>query len=466
MRRLEGYSLWLGHVGDVVNPPGIASAGILVVVDLALNETPPLLPRAQTYCRFPLIDGTGNPSWLLQLAIKTVASLLRTHTPALRLLRRGPQSLAVHRGGGRFPRTPVSARSSVEVCVAIRPGGRFTGPVVRNSHSVRYTRLLSSSYAHDHIFSSREVHTMKRTSITLLSAVFLLATGRSHAQVSGNANFGQAGGRGPAEQREHAKHVIANGDHPPSATSMFVEANILMNVRADQYVAVFAVGHEGETLAECARKMDATVKSFTDEIRALGIAGTDIFVDFIAQHKIYGFDVTGNIAKEKLVGFELKKNVSIRYTDPSRLDKLTSAAAQSQVFDLVKVDYIVNDLNKVQDKLTEEAARVLKQKTSRYQKLLGITLLPPMQIYVEKFAIHYPTELYDNDTAAESESMSNAGYRQNYTTQLARKNRTFYFNGLDADGFDDVITPAYNEPVVQCTLYLKVKYEVEQSKAK
>ena len=30
-------------------------------------------------------------------------------------------------------------------------------------------------------------------------------------------------------------------------------------------------------------------------------------VDFIAQNKIYGFDVTGNIAKEKLVGFDLKK---------------------------------------------------------------------------------------------------------------------------------------------------------------
>jgi hypothetical protein len=62
--------------------------------------------------------------------------------------------------------------------------------------------------------------------------------------------------------------------------------------------------------------------------------------------------------------------------------------------------------------------------------------------------------------------MSNAVNRQNYTTQLARKNQTFYFNGLDADGFDDVITPVYNEPQVQCTLYLKVKYEIDQTKAR
>ena len=307
---------------------------------------------------------------------------------------------------------------------------------------------------------------MKKAWITSLSFAFLCAPGLSRAQVSGNANFGQPGGRAAAEQRERTKPVIAKDDHPPSATSMFVEANVLMNVRADQYVAVFAIAHEGESLADCSRKMDATLKSFTDDIKALGIPGDDVFVDFIAQHKIYGFDITGNIAKEKLVGFDLKKNVSIRYTDPSLLDKLTAAASRSQIFDLVKVDYIINDLNKVQEKLTEEASRVLKQKTSRYQKLLGITLRPPMQVYAEKFATHYPTELYDSYTAAESETMSNAAYRQNYTTQLARKNRTFYFNGLDADGFDDVITPVYNEPVVQCTLYLKVKYEVEQAKAK
>ena len=46
----------------------------------------------------------------------------------------------------------------------------------------------------------------------------------------------------------------------------------------------------------------------------------------------------------------------------------------------------------------------------------------------------------------------------------SRKGRTFYYNGLDADGFDDVIDPVVIEPVVQFTLYLKIKYEVERTK--
>ena len=63
------------------------------------------------------------------------------------------------------------------------------------------------------------------------------------------------------------------------------------------------------------------------------------FVDFMAQNKIYGFEVAGDIAREKLVGFELKKNVSIHYKDKTLLDKIVVAASRSQIFDLIKVDY-------------------------------------------------------------------------------------------------------------------------------
>jgi protein-tyrosine phosphatase len=83
MRRIELYPLWLGHRGDVDDPGDIVATGILAVVDLALNEAPALLPRDRTHCRFPLIDGAGNPSWLLQAAVETVACLLRSGVPTL-----------------------------------------------------------------------------------------------------------------------------------------------------------------------------------------------------------------------------------------------------------------------------------------------------------------------------------------------------------------------------------------------
>jgi len=83
MRRVEGYALWLGHVGDVLDHRGILATGILAVVDLALNDAPASLPRELAYCRFPLLDGPGNPPWLLRAAVETVAYLLRSGTPTL-----------------------------------------------------------------------------------------------------------------------------------------------------------------------------------------------------------------------------------------------------------------------------------------------------------------------------------------------------------------------------------------------
>jgi hypothetical protein len=110
----------------------------------------------------------------------------------------------------------------------------------------------------------------------------------------------------------------------------------------------------------------------------------------------------------------------------------------------------------------EEAAKIIKAKTARYEKLLSVKLQSPGQIYAEKPSIYYPTQMYDSYVAEESEEMSVDNYRQKYAIQNARKGRTFFFNALDADGFDYVINPIVIEPVVQFTLYLKVKYEIDQ----
>ncbi len=303
----------------------------------------------------------------------------------------------------------------------------------------------------------------------LVSLAFLLALpGLCRGQASGNVAYAEGGGgKVRAQQAERNKRNLTKEEMPPTGTSTFVEANVLMNVKADVHVAVFGIAREAETVAECNAKVDATVKAFTDALKPLGVAAGDFYVDFVAQNKVYGFEITGDIAREKLVGFELKKNVSVRFKDIAALDRFVIAAAGSQVYDLVKVDYVVTDPKAVHARLMKEAARVLKEKKAGYEDLLGIKLIPPAQVYADRVAVHYPTGLYDAYTAQESEGFSNANaYRQKYNVQSARKGRTFFFNGLDANGFDEVIDPVVVEPVVQFTLYLKIKYEVEQVKAK
>jgi uncharacterized protein YggE len=294
--------------------------------------------------------------------------------------------------------------------------------------------------------------------------ILIVCAGVCRAQASGNVGYSQGGGSVRAEVNERTKRVPVQGEAPPNSTSMFVEASVLVNVKADEYVAVFGVSQECANIPECNQKMDATVGAFTASLKTLGVGAEDVYVDFAAQNKIYGYQVTGTIAKENLVGFELKKNVAVHYRDKMLLDKLVVAASRAQIFDLIKVDYVVRDTAAVQNRLMEEAAAVIKRKSARYETLLGIKLLAPAQVYAEKPSIYFPTEMYNSYAAFESEEIDADTYRQKYTVQGARKSRTFFFNALDADGFDTVINPVVIEPVVQFTLYLKVRYEIEQPK--
>jgi uncharacterized protein YggE len=310
---------------------------------------------------------------------------------------------------------------------------------------------------------------MKRL-LPLIPLLLLLALpAECPAQASGNVGYSQSGqGRARAEAMERGKRSIQKDDQPPSATAMFVEASVLMNVKADEFVAVFGLLQECATVAECNQKMDATVAGFKTGLKGLGVGDADVYVDFASQNKIYGYELAGNVAREKLVGFELKKNVAIHYRDRDMLDRLTVLASQSQIYDLIKVDYVVSDTAAVQGRLMDEAAKVIEQKTARYQRLLGIRLRPPAQVYAERPSIYYPTEMYDSYAAYEAEDIEQDEdtLKQKYTVKNARKSRTFFFNPLDPDGFDLVVNPVVIEPVVQFTLYLKVKYEVEQPAGK
>jgi uncharacterized protein YggE len=300
----------------------------------------------------------------------------------------------------------------------------------------------------------------------LLPLALAAVTGACSAQISGNIGYSQPYAKTSPEQNERNKRALTPAELPPGSNEMFLEASVLMNVKADEYTAVFAVSQEGDTVIDCIQKMDAAIKEFHEALKPLGIGESDFFVDFVAQNKIYGYRVADNVAKEELAGFELKKNVSIHYRDKLLLDKLVVAASRSKIFDLVKVDYIVKDPGSIQARLMEEAAGVLKRKAARYEQLLGIKLLSPPQVYAEKPSVYYPSGMYDSYTAYDSERVDRDQYRSKYLVEDLRKGRTFFFNPLTADGFDSVINPVVLEPVVQFTLYLKVKYDIELPKNK
>ena len=62
---------------------GVLGLGVTAVIDLAIEEPPIQFPRDIAYCRFPLIDGSGNQPVILRAAIETTATFIKSGTPTL-----------------------------------------------------------------------------------------------------------------------------------------------------------------------------------------------------------------------------------------------------------------------------------------------------------------------------------------------------------------------------------------------
>jgi hypothetical protein len=83
MNQILPYPLWLGHAGEGRDFQKIFDLGAKVLVQLAAEEPSLQPPRELVFCRFPLLDGSGNRAELLFLAVSTVASLIKMRVPTL-----------------------------------------------------------------------------------------------------------------------------------------------------------------------------------------------------------------------------------------------------------------------------------------------------------------------------------------------------------------------------------------------
>lgn len=83
MREVIAGKLWIGSAGDARDIRGTLDHGIKAVVDVAFEEPPVVYPRDMTYCRFPLVDGPGNPEVRLRTAVRTASALIEAGTPTL-----------------------------------------------------------------------------------------------------------------------------------------------------------------------------------------------------------------------------------------------------------------------------------------------------------------------------------------------------------------------------------------------
>ena len=296
---------------------------------------------------------------------------------------------------------------------------------------------------------------MKKCVLLLLS---LFAAIPALGQESGNRIYGNTG----YAQQQRRPLQLSSGMLGNSGDGYAIEASVLTNLKPDAFVVVFGVNDEGQNAAASNEKVNAKIADLTQRIKPLGIESNDLFVDFITQNRVYDFTVSGARATENLAGFETKKTVAIRYKNRELFERIVSAAAESRIFDLIKVDYVVGDFDSVRAGLFDAAVKVLKSKEQRYASALGVTL-GVVGLSIEKYDVTYPSDTYQRYQAYETGNASVSNEQGVASRVEKRKGFTFYYEPFQASSFDTVLVPIGLEPMVQYSIYLRMQYQVRRS---
>lgn len=296
--------------------------------------------------------------------------------------------------------------------------------------------------------------------INWIIVALLLTFSVSQAQISGNQIYGNNSYNSNNYNQSNLPNntvVSINDNH------LTVTVKLLQNKKADGFVITLGLNEEDETVSGCSKKINARIDGFINKIKTLGIKKENVYIDFISQTKIYDFEVSGLNSEQVDKGFEIKKNIIITTSNVNSLEKLIALASDFEIHDVIKVDYFNSDTNAIHNALFDEALVLAEAKKIRYMKSFGKRIVGTPNA-TEEFATVFPETQYKTYQAFETaEIQTNYNNRSPYLKKIARKNKTFYYDGISSAGFDKVINPNQTEVGIQYVLTLTMTYKIDTS---
>ncbi|MEL1245425.1 SIMPL domain-containing protein [Flavobacterium sp. DGU11] len=294
----------------------------------------------------------------------------------------------------------------------------------------------------------------------ILLSILVLGYINASAQISGNQmyndnnnnNYFGGGGQNHAPQNS----ISASGDQ------FTISTRVLMNVRPDVLVVTLGVNQEAKTVKGCNDGIKKRIDGFLKAIKTLGVKEADVYTDFISQTKIYDYEVGETRAVQKETGFEVKKNIIIRLTNVKAFNELTDVASEFAIYDIVKAEYINENVDVLYAKLFDEAVKSIDYKKQKYVKAFKATLSDDFNIIQDSYYSVQPRTQYQKYSAFESSDLTYVSNDQQYVRKEARKAKTFYYQGIDTSSFDKVINPSDPEVCLQYVVEMKIVYHIKR----
>lgn len=246
-------------------------------------------------------------------------------------------------------------------------------------------------------------------------------------------------------------------------TVIELETSVLMNVKADSYLAIFGVSQVSDKIETCHEMINARISTFVANLKSFGINTDDVYIDFISQIPVFEIEVEKKLFSKSYneipKGFEVKKNIHIKYKDQKLAEKLLIEAAKNEIYDIVKVDFIVNNNDLIYDSLRNCAIRLMNKKVKEFKKM-GLKFEAVYQSVSEDISGTYPLERYSKYAAFNDPSLNVVTKSSKYAS--TSHNISLFYNKLPYNEFDFVINPVVIEPVVQYAYKLKQKFVLKK----
>lgn len=296
---------------------------------------------------------------------------------------------------------------------------------------------------------------------SILFFLLLGATFTSVAQISGNSYYGSDNRYNFRNDAINLAQKNMQWDNSQISDPNTVVFNFrgLANIKADAYMAIFNITQVGETASKANELVNQRYQAFLAEISSV-VKKEDVYLDMVSQIPIYEVEVTQKLFSktynEVPKGFELQKNIHVLFKKGSDLDFILEAAAKHEIYDLIKVDYFIEDGDKVFTQLRDSLLRLVDEQVKSYNKLLGERLDTVYKSLQENKAMTFPVDRYSKYTAASSSSVEALGKKSGVTA--VRKPTIMFYDKLSYHNFDIIINPIVLEPVVQYTYQIKVQY--------
>ncbi|MCV2485462.1 SIMPL domain-containing protein [Flavobacterium sp. SH_e] len=287
----------------------------------------------------------------------------------------------------------------------------------------------------------------------LLYSSFILFSQYIIGQASGNVNY----------QNQYSANNTIDISFP-SHEGIVASVKGLANVKADSYTAIFSTTQTGKTTKEVNELIDQRIERLLSEIKLK--KGVEIFVDMISFVPVYEYEAEKKVFSRKTynevpVGFELKKNIHIKYSDPNQLNDFISILSNHEIYDLVRVDYFSNSLETIKKEMMNKAKLLIQEKIKNYELLLGETFTNVEKRITDDFVVNLPVEMYRSYEAYNSSSLN---LKKSANVNQTSKSTTLYYQPVFSKEFDFIINPSVLEPVIQVQYEVKIFINREKEK--